>query len=83
MSAFRNYYGGRFLTLDDARVLQKHWDKVSQMRKAIGDTPLPKKHFGRFFWIRGDNGNDLGIFDPFLMKMVSDRASGYTVILKR
>lgn len=39
---FINEYGGKMLTKEDIPVLRQNWNAIDELRRAIGDTPLPK-----------------------------------------
>jgi len=49
---FIGYFGGRLLSHSEANILRKNWDRISDMRMAVGETPLPVP----YFWYRGEYG---------------------------
>ena len=51
--AFAQKYRGSFLEREEVNTLRRKWAKVSQMREAIGDGPLPQDRF----WAREDGDN--------------------------
>ena len=52
ISAFIEHFGGKLLNHQDANILRRYWDIVSEMRLAAGETPLPLP----YFWYQDEYG---------------------------
>lgn len=69
---FIKKYGGKFLEEEDVAILRQNWEAIDTMRKAIGDTELPR---GCFWLANTPAHNDENRFFHFPEKC--------NVILKR
>ena len=38
-------YGGKLLNHDDVMALRRYWDRIDEMREAVGQSPLPVPYF--------------------------------------
>lgn len=73
-------FGGKLLHGSEIFVLQENWEKVSELRKKAGDTPLT----GKWFWVQCDGIPVVHHFKEGLYKdVIGFPDVWYLLILKR